>query len=174
MSDFLILKNPGFHAKWRLKNESSNSILMMYKYNYPDLGSHHYGIYALVSQKKQTNKQTNEQTKTRKKKQLNWKKKKKWETSRDVASFSAQANINWTLHVLSHAPANSGWRSDGQILDLKQHVHGVVKLDSLTVGQAKHLVVIQNSVHVFDPQSVYRSVTHNPLVIFSGVLRGDS
>lgn len=120
------------------------------------------------------NKQKNEQTKTRKKKQLNWKKKKKWETSRDVASFSAQANINWTLHVLSHAPANSGWRSDGQILDLKQHVHGVVKLDSLTVGQAKHLVVIQNSVHVFDPQSVYRSVTHNPLVIFSGVLRGDN
>ena len=43
---------------------------MMYKYNYPDLGSHHYGISALVSQKK-TNKQTNEQTKTRKKKQLN-------------------------------------------------------------------------------------------------------
>ena len=91
-----------------------------------------------------------------------------------VVSFSAQANINWTLHVLSHAPANSGWRSDGQILDLKQHVHGVVKLDSFTVGQAKHLVVIQNSVHVFDPQSVYRSVTHNPLVIFSGVLRGDN
>ena len=53
-------------------------------------------------------------------------------------------------------------------------MHGVVQLDSLTVGQAKHLVVIQNSVHVFDPQSVYRSVTHNPLVIFSGVLRGDS
>ena len=53
-------------------------------------------------------------------------------------------------------------------------MHGVVKLDSLTVGQTKHLVVIQNSVHVFDPQSVYRSVTHNPLVIFSGVLRGDN
>ena len=91
-----------------------------------------------------------------------------------MSLFSAQAYINWTLYVLSHAPANSGWRSDGQILDLKQHVHGVVKLDSLTVGQAKHLVVIQNSVHVFDPQSVYRSVTHNPLVIFSGVLSGDS
>ena len=53
-------------------------------------------------------------------------------------------------------------------------MHGIVKLDSLTVGQTKHLVVIQNSVHVFDPQSVYRSVTHNPLVIFSGVLWGDS
>ena len=61
---------------------------MMYKYNYPDLGSHYYGISALVSQNKQTNKQTNKQ-KQKKKQQLNWKKKKKWETSRDVASFSA-------------------------------------------------------------------------------------
>ena len=46
---------------------------------------------------KQTNKRTNEQTKTRKKKQLNWKKKKKWETSRDVASFSAQANRDFKI-----------------------------------------------------------------------------
>ena len=101
------------------------------------------------------------------------KRKKNWETrswGRKMSLFSAQTYINWTLYVLSHAPANSGWRSDGQILDLKQHVHGVVKLDSLTVGQTKHLVVIQNSVHVFDPQSVYRPVTHYPLVIFSGVL----
>ena len=127
---------------------------MTYKYNYPDLGSYTYGISALVSQKK------------KKLENQSW--------GRKMSLFSTQANINWTLYVLSHAPANSGWRSDGQILDLKQHVHGVVKLDSLTVGQAKHLVVIQNSVHVFDPQSVYRSVTHNPLVIFSGVLWGDS
>ena len=28
---------------------------MMYKYNYPDLGSYTYGIYALVSQKKKNN-----------------------------------------------------------------------------------------------------------------------
>ena len=40
---------------------------MMYKYNYPDLGSYHYGIYALVSQKnKQTNKQTNKQKQEKK------------------------------------------------------------------------------------------------------------
>ena len=78
---------------------------------------HQYGISALVSQKKK-NKNKNK-TKLKKKK-------KNWEKSRGVASFSAQANINWTLHVLSHAPANSRWRSDGQILDLKQHVHGVV------------------------------------------------
>ena len=45
---------------------------------------------------------------------------------RKMSLFSTQANINWTLYVLSHAPANSGWRSDGQILNLKQHVHGVV------------------------------------------------
>ena len=78
---------------------------------------HQYGISALVSQKKNKNKNKNK---------TKLKKKKYWEKSRGVASFSAQVNINWTLHVLSHAPANSGWRSDGQILDLKQHVHGVV------------------------------------------------
>ena len=48
----------------------------MYKYNYPDLGSHHYGISALVSQKKQTNKQTNKQ-KQEKKKTTKLKKEKK-------------------------------------------------------------------------------------------------
>ena len=35
---------------------------MMYKYNYPDLGSYTYGIYALVSQKKKKQQQTNKQT----------------------------------------------------------------------------------------------------------------
>ena len=92
----------------------------MYKYNYPDLGSYTYGIYALVSQKKKNNKQTN--------------KLENQSRSHKMSLFSTQANINWTLYVLSHAPANSGWRSDSQILDLKQHVHRVVKLDSLTVG----------------------------------------
>ena len=90
----------------------------MYKYNYPDLGSYTYGISALVSQK--TNKQTN--------------KLENQSRGRKMSLFSTQAYINWTIYVLSHAPANSGWRSDRQILDLKQHVHGVVKLDSLTVG----------------------------------------
>ena len=146
-----------------------------------DLGSYTSSLWnfcARFSEKnKNKNKTKTKQTKKQEnkgKKTLNYKKKNNWETSSGIASFSAQANINWTLHVLSHAPANSSWRSDGQILDLKQHVHGVVKLDSLTVSQTKHLVVIQNSVHIFDPQSVHRSVTHNPLVIFSGVLRGDN
>ena len=79
---------------------------MTYKYNYPDLGSYTYGISALVSQKK------------KKLENQSW--------GRKMSLFSTQANINWTLYVLSHAPANSGWRSDGQILNLKQHVHGVV------------------------------------------------
>ena len=98
MSDFLILKklvstrnhvlrtSPVIPYWWCISITTQTWVVIR----------HHYGISALVSQK-QTNKQTNEQTKTRKKKQLNWKKKKKWETSRDVASFSAQANRDFKI-----------------------------------------------------------------------------
>ena len=75
---------------------------------------------SFLRKKKKNNKQTN--------------KLENQSRSHKMSLFSTQANINWTLYVLSHVPANSGWRSDSQILDLKQHVHRVVKLDSLTVG----------------------------------------
>ena len=77
MSDFLILKklvstrndvlrtSPVIPYWWCISITTQTWVVIR----------HHYGISALVSQKKK-NKQTNEQTKTRKKKQLNWKKKK--------------------------------------------------------------------------------------------------
>ena len=72
----------GFHAKSRLKNEPSNSILMMYKYNYPDLGSYTSSLWNFCSRFSKTNKQTNKQTnkrtnKNKKKKTTKLKKEKK-------------------------------------------------------------------------------------------------
>lgn len=39
------------------------------------------------------------------------------------------------------------------------------ELDSLRVGETEHLVVIENSVHVFDPYSIHRPIADQPLVV---------
>ena len=67
--------------------------------------------------------------------------------------------------VRADLPADSGRRGHGEILDLEHHVHGGGELDSLTVGQTQHLVVVQHCVHVLDPQGVDRPITNDPLVV---------
>ena len=52
-------------------------------------------------------------------------------------------------------------------------MHGVVQFDSLTVGQTKHLVVVQHSVHILNPQRVHWPVTHDPLMILTRVLQSN-
>jgi len=71
-------------------------------------------------------------------------------------------------------PADSGGGGDGQILHLKQHVDVRRKLDSLGVGQAQHLVVVQHGVHVLNPQGVHRAITDHPLVVCRRVLKNYS
>lgn len=73
---------------------------------------------------------------------------------------------------INHTATRDGSRrSDGQIGHLKEHVHVGCQLDSLRVGQAEHLVVIQHSVHVFYPQSIHRTIANNPLVVGARILR---
>ena len=67
-------------------------------------------------------------------------------------------------------PADSGRGGHSQILHLKQHVDEWSELDAFTVSQAQHLVVIQHSVHVFNPQSVHWSIAYDPLMVISFVL----
>ena len=74
------------------------------------------------------------------------------------------------IHVNHTTSADCSGRSNSQVLHLKQHVHGIVELDPLTVGQTQHLIVIQHCVHVLNPQSIHRPITHNPFVIFTCIL----
>ena len=53
--------------------------------------------------------------------------------------------------------------------NLEHHMYGWCKLDSLAVGQTEHLVVIQHSVHVLNPQGVNWPIADHPLVVISGV-----
>ena len=68
------------------------------------------------------------------------------------------------------SPADSCRGSDRQILHFKDHVHAVGQLDPLRVGKTQHLVIIENSVHILNPQSVHWSVANHPFVIFSSIL----
>lgn len=45
------------------------------------------------------------------------------------------------------------------------------ELDSFGVGETEHFVVVQNSVHVFDPYSIHWAVAYQPLVVCLLTLR---
>ena len=74
------------------------------------------------------------------------------------------------IHPSSSIPANSSWGGHSQVLHLKHHMHRAVELDTLAVCQTEHLVVVQHSVHVLNPQSIHWTITYDPLVILSCVL----
>lgn len=74
------------------------------------------------------------------------------------------------LHQHHTATRNSGWGGLGKIFDLKHHGHGGFQLNDLTGVEAKFLVVIEHSVHVFDPNSVDRTIKDKPFSIRSQAL----
>lgn len=55
-------------------------------------------------------------------------------------------------------------------LNFKEHMHWIGEFNSFRICKTQHFVVIQYGVHVFNPKSIYRSVTHNPFVVWCGVL----
>ena len=73
---------------------------------------------------------------------------------------------------VDHAAAgDGGGRGDGEVRDLEEHMHLLVELDPLAVGEAEGHVVVEHGVHVLDPQRVHRPVEDDPLVVV--VLRGE-
>lgn len=48
-------------------------------------------------------------------------------------------------------------------------MYGWIKFDPLAVSQTENLIVIQNCVHVLNPQGVDWPVTDHPLVVVTGV-----
>lgn len=53
---------------------------------------------------------------------------------------------------------------------LKQHVYGRRELNPFTVGQAEHLIIIQDCVHILNPQCIHWAITDHPFVVITEVL----
>lgn len=57
------------------------------------------------------------------------------------------------------------WRGDSKIHRFEYQVGGVSELNNLTAHQTKFFIVIQHSVHVFNPDRINRSVKYQPFTI---------
>jgi hypothetical protein len=80
-------------------------------------------------------------------------------------------------HVDHTASGDSGWRGDLQIHDFEEHVHCRVQLNTFTIGQAEHHVVVEDCVHVLDPEGVDWAIKNYPIchvwVLFVDALSHD-
>ena len=86
--------------------------------------------------------------------------------------FDVRAPPQVLAHEIDHAASTYSSRgSDFQILDFEDHAHLLAKFYTLTVRQTEHHVVIQHSIHVFDPERVYWSIEHDPVFPVCLILR---
>mmetsp|Transcript_8240 Transcript_8240/g.18063 ORF Transcript_8240/g.18063 Transcript_8240/m.18063 type:complete len:649 (-) Transcript_8240:407-2353(-) len=67
------------------------------------------------------------------------------------------------LHVDHAAARHGGGRGHRQVLGLEHHRHGLAEGDDLARGEAELLVVVQDCVHVLDPDGIHRPVEEHPL-----------
>ncbi len=75
--------------------------------------------------------------------------------------YDFPAQVFW-LQV-DHTTARDGcWGGDLQIIDLEHHRAGFGHLNTLTIVETEHLVVIEHSVHVLDPESVDWTIENDP------------
>eukprot|EP00960_Hanusia_phi_P047197 758288-Hanusia_phi.AAC.2 len=66
---------------------------------------------------------------------------------------------------VDHAAATDGsGGGDGQVVDLELHGHGGRKFDALAVVKAQRLVVVEDSVHGFNPDGVDWAIAVDPLL----------
>eukprot|EP00955_Chlamydomonas_euryale_P005078 54229-Chlamydomonas_euryale.AAC.10 len=56
-------------------------------------------------------------------------------------------------------------RRVGEVLRLKERLHGGCHEDAVAVGECQHLVVVEHRVEVLDPDRVHRAVEHDPRVL---------
>lgn len=68
------------------------------------------------------------------------------------------------LQVDHAATADSGWRSVLEVVHFKENRHVLRQLDGLAVRQTQFLIVVQNRVHVLDPEGVHRAVEQHPVL----------
>jgi hypothetical protein len=64
---------------------------------------------------------------------------------------------------IDHATTrNCCWGSYLEVIDLEKHSGSGGHLDPLPIGQTEHLVIIEHSVHVFDPKGIDWPIKDNP------------
>jgi hypothetical protein len=74
------------------------------------------------------------------------------------------SNSTW-LQVNHTATRHSGRGSDSKVLDFKHHCHLVSQVDDLARVKAKLFVVVQHSVHVFNPKSIDWPIKDDPVLV---------
>lgn len=68
------------------------------------------------------------------------------------------------LHIHHATTGHSSRTCHCQVLNLEHHCEWLRKLNPLSVVQAKHLIIIEHSVHVFYPKRVHWSVENDPFL----------
>jgi hypothetical protein len=62
-------------------------------------------------------------------------------------------------HTTSTDSSRGGFN---KVIDLEHHSAGIRHLDSFSVRETKHFVIIEDSIHVLDPHGIDRSIEVNP------------
>lgn len=85
------------------------------------------------------------------------------------------------LHINHTTSTNGSRRSHSQVLNLEHHGHMRGEGQDLPRVETQFLIIIEHSVHIFDPQSIDRPIKHDPMFLrwpirtaFSYCVRKDS
>lgn len=89
-----------------------------------------------------------------------------WQSVQPTSYEWFKTNTLW-LHVHHTTSGYSGWGCDLKIFDFEHHSLSVGELDDLTRIETKLLVIVEDGVHVLNPESIHRTIEHDP----SSVLR---
>jgi hypothetical protein len=69
------------------------------------------------------------------------------------------------LHIHHPTTRNCGGRSNSQILNLKHHCHIRSKCKYLSGIEAQFFIIIQDCIHILDPESIHWPIKHNPMAL---------
>jgi hypothetical protein len=84
-----------------------------------------------------------------------------------VLVFNPALDVGFPAHFLSSkvdhaASADRRGTRLSKVLYLEEHVHLLSKLDALAVRKAKSLVIVEDSVHILDPEGIDRAIKDSP------------
>lgn len=75
-------------------------------------------------------------------------------------------------NINDSASRDGSGRSVVEVFDFEHQLAVFSHGDSFSVSESKNLVVIEHSIEIFNPNSIYRSIANNPSVEFVGSLIG--
>ena len=74
------------------------------------------------------------------------------------------------LEIHHSASRNSSRTCFQQVLNFKYYTHLVSEFDSLSIRHTKLLVIVQNGVHVLNPEGINWPIEENPIQIYTFIL----